>query len=381
MKANFNVIGIDASRVRSGGAVRHILGILEKFKPGLFPGVVIHVWSYRGLLVELPDAEWLVKHDHGMLESSLVWQLIWQRYVLPKECGKYNIEVLFACDASTLSCFNPLVVLSQDLLSYEPGIIMKFGFGYRMLRLHVLRAVQNAAFRRADGVIFLCNYAEKLVQNSCGTLSRTTVVPHGVDDAFGKIAGTNDRMLAGSGPIRLLYVSNTSAYKFQWNVVIAVEALRRMGLNLELVLVGGGEGAPQRKLERQIRLSDPKGLFVRQIDFVDQTAVLELMESADIFVFASACENLPITLLEAMKAGLPIACSDRGPMPEILKDAGIYFDPERPDSIASAINSISSNQELRQELACKAQEIVSKYTWDACSEFTIEFLRGIQLGV
>ena len=50
---------------------------------------------------------------------------------------------------------------------------------------------------------------------------------------------------------------------------------------------------------------------------------------ADLGLFASSCENMPNILLETMGAGLPIACSNRQPMPEILKNGGEYFDPEK----------------------------------------------------
>ena len=51
-------------------------------------------------------------------------------------------------------------------------------------------------------------------------------------------------------------------------------------------------------------------------------------KDADLGVFASSCENLPIILIEKMASGLPIACSNKGPMPEVLGSAGVYFDPE-----------------------------------------------------
>ena len=48
----------------------------------------------------------------------------------------------------------------------------------------------------------------------------------------------------------------------------------------------------------------------------------EYLSKSNIFIFASSCENMPITLIEGMASGLPIACSDRGPMPEVLQDGG-----------------------------------------------------------
>src|SRR4029077_8612726 len=92
-------------------------------------------------------------------------------------------------------------------------------------------------------------------------------------------------------------------------------------------------------------------------------ALHALYHRADAFVFASSCENLPISLIEAMAAGLPVACSARGPMPEVLGDAGVYFDPERPEEIAAAIRSLYEDAPLRARLAQAAWQRSSAYSW------------------
>ena len=57
------IIGIDASCVRSGGAIAHIKGIIENFHYHQHKITQIHIWSYRKLLDELPSKSWLVKHN------------------------------------------------------------------------------------------------------------------------------------------------------------------------------------------------------------------------------------------------------------------------------------------------------------------------------
>ena len=102
-----------------------------------------------------------------------------------------------------------------------------------------------------------------------------------------------------------------------------------------------------------------------------------IYQQADIFVFASSCENLPNILLEAMASGLPIACSDRGPMPEVAKDAAVYFDPENPFSIADAVEKLIRDPELRFRYARRAFGLASEYSWDRCGKKTAEFLYGV----
>jgi glycosyltransferase involved in cell wall biosynthesis len=157
-------------------------------------------------------------------------------------------------------------------------------------------------------------------------------------------------------------------------VVQAIEILRGCGYNLTLDLIGGGSGKAQVRLDRQVSVSDPKGEFVRQLGFVPHKDLPFYLAKAHIFIFASSCENMPNTLVEAMSVGLPIACSNRGPMPEILGDAGVYFDPEEPWSIAKAIREIIENTNLLNKIAAQAKQISRQFSWSRCADETWSFV-------
>ncbi len=83
---------------------------------------------------------------------------------------------------------------------------------------------------------------------------------------------------------------------------------------------------------------------------------------------------MPNILTETMAAGLPVACSNRGPMPEILGDAGVYFDPEDPQSITTALQRLIASPELRTQLASASFAAAQQYTWRRCADETFHFL-------
>jgi glycosyltransferase involved in cell wall biosynthesis len=151
--------------------------------------------------------------------------------------------------------------------------------------------------------------------------------------------------------------------------------LRERGHDVTLTLGGGGAGAPQRMLEEVIKQVDPEARFVRQLGPIPRNDLPAALAAADLFIFASSCENMPNTLIEGMASGLPIACSERGPMPEVLQDAGVYFDPEKPASIGAAIERLLTETGLRQTLATRAAERAREYSWERCARETWEFLR------
>jgi len=368
------VVGVDASRNRSGGAKCHLISILaggELLKHGIRE---VHVWAYKSLLDALPDRPWLIKHTSMALEKGLVSQLLWQATSMSREAVAAGCDIVFTTDASTLCRFRPMVVLSQDLLSYEPGVMRYFGYGKARLRLLAILALQSRAFRRADGVIFLTHYAAKVIQQSCGLLPRIAYIGHGVGEAFRQASLMHPWPASGERPIRCLYVSNAAMYKHQWVVVRAIEVLRKSGHNITLTLVGGGSGRAQKLLDEQIAASDPDGVFVEQLDFVPQKELPGHLENADMFVFASSCETFGITLCEAMAVGLPIGCSNLSSLPETLQDGGVYFDPKDYISIAAAIEKIISNPELRRSLAHRAKDISEQYSWARCADETWAFI-------
>ena len=371
------VVGIDASRNRSGGAKAHLLGILNDDDPRAHGISEVHVWSYRALLDALPDKPWLVRHNPRELEQSLLRQVWWQYWRLPREARATGCQILLNTDAGSVCRFRPAVTMSRDMLSYEPGEIKRFGLSRARLRLILLRAIQSKSMRFADGVIFLTEHAARVIQRTTGRLRQTTVIPHGVGKAFSERRVEAPWPADQAKPISCVYVSNASMYKHQWVVVEAIGHLRNRGYNIDLTLAGGGSGRAVRKLEREIARHDAQRTFVKCLGFVRHDDLPALLAGANVFVFASSCENMPNTLIEAMAVGLPIACSDRGPMPEVLRDGGVYFDPENAVSIADAIETLIRDADLRAKIAARAKDLAKQYSWQRCAAETWSFVKRV----
>jgi glycosyltransferase involved in cell wall biosynthesis len=248
------------------------------------------------------------------------------------------------------------------------------------LKMKLLRAVQTATFRSASGVIFLTATAKEWVTRITGTLpGRTEVIPHGVSARFLRSPAPQHPIEDYSvvRPLRLLYVSNLEPYKHHEALVSAVRRLRSEGYPIALDLVGSGSPAAQQRIHRLV--GDASDLAA-DITFHGPVAYSELpgfYHRADAFVFASSCENLPNILLEAMAAGLPIASSSRSVMPEVLGEAGVYFDPESDDSMNQALKKLLDDPRLRARLADSARLRISEWTWSRCADTTFAFLFSV----
>ena len=370
---------IDGSNILAGGAVTHLREILACREPERDGFTEVEVWGRRNVLDQLPERSWLVRRQHRLLEGQLLGRLAWQRVHLPRLAAR-RCDLLFAPGGSAAGRVRPYVAMSQNMLPFEWSEMRRYGLRRHFWRLALVRQAQGRALSRADGVIFLTEYAKRIVVRAVGSLrGATTVIPHGIEAAFNEAPRPQRPMAAFSAqtPLRVLYVSQIDAYKHQWNVASAVAALRHQGLPVELELVGPWFGPEMRRLRAVLDRVDPDGRYVFIRGRQPHAKLAAAYHRADVFVFASSCENLPNVLLEAMAAGLPIACSKMGPMPEVLGPAGEYFDPLVPDSIARTLGRILESPELRLKLAETAHARAARFTWQAAAEETFSFLAGV----
>ena len=367
-------VAVDASRVRSGGGVAHLLGILSIEDPKEFGIEQIHVWAYKKLLDLLPDRAWLIKHHPEALEKSLLHQSLWQGMRLNHEIKQTGCNILFSADASTFCRFKPMVVLNQNMLAYDPGVLALFGWGKDRFQQTLMYFVQKSAFRFATASIFLTQHAAEQVQRRVGSLTRTVCISHGVAEVFKQTSVRAQWPTKGERPIRCLYVSPVFEYKHQNEVVLAIKTLRDQGLDIELTLAGGGGRRALKILDHLLLQIDPQREFVKLVEFIPNSSVANLVAEADLFVFASSCETFGIALLEAMTVGVPIACSNRSSLPETLQDGGEYFDPQNPPSIAKAIEKLIKDPLQRSHYSLQARALASEYSWSRCAAETWQFI-------
>ncbi|MGH9580635.1 MAG: glycosyltransferase, partial [Terriglobales bacterium] len=161
------------------------------------------------------------------------------------------------------------------------------------------------------------------------------------------------------------------------HVAEAVARLRSDGLPVMLDFVGPGYPPALSRLRETLSRLDPEGSFLRYRGEVPFAQLHQTYQQADAFVFASSCENLPNILLEAMSSGLPVACSRCSSMPEVLGNAGVYFNPEDPGEIAEVLRGLLLDPKLRHDCAQRAFERSQGLSWERCARETLQFLAAI----
>jgi len=371
------IIGIDASNIRAGGGITHLVELLRAADPHTHGFSQVIVWGGQATLDRIEDRPWLVKPYQPLLNKSLPYRTFWQRFRLSRLARSADCDVLFVPGGSYAGDFHPIVTMSQNMLPFEWRELGRYGWTRMTLKMLLLRWTQSRTFRQAEGLVFLTQYArDAVMQVVNATSGQTTIIPLAVD---GRFASPSREQLpvnefSVDRPFRILYVSILDMYKHQWHVADAVAQLRDSGLPVVLDLVGPANPPALARLKKVLDLVDPSGEFVRYEGSIPNAELHERYKEAELCLFASSCENMPNILLEGMASGLPIACSNRGPMPEVLGDAGVYFDPESPADIGRALRELIDSPELRARLAKASFERVQAFSWQRCANETFGFL-------
>jgi glycosyltransferase involved in cell wall biosynthesis len=372
------ILGIDASNIRAGGGLTHLAELLRAADPLAHGFSKVVVWSGASTLARIESKSWLVKCHDAILDRGLAWRVYWQRFRLKPLLYEAGCHLLFVPGGTDASGFQPMVTMNQNLLPFEWRELLRYGWSPMTFKFALLRLTQSRTYRRAKGIIFLSEYAEHAVGSVLGSNTAiTAIIPHGVHQRFEaapRVARPIESYTA-SKPLRLLYVSIVDVYKHQWHVATAVARLRAAGTPVALDLVGP-PGAGMRRLQRTLAQVDPRAEVIQYHGAVAHETLADLYRRADGAVFASSCETFGQILLEAMAAGLPIACSNRSAMPEVLGEAGLYFDPESPEQIATVLLRLVESAQLRSELAMAAYQRARRYSWTECARQTFEFIAG-----
>jgi glycosyltransferase involved in cell wall biosynthesis len=168
----------------------------------------------------------------------------------------------------------------------------------------------------------------------------TTVVIHnGVD------LGRPTARGSGAERCRLVTVGRLQAPKDTLTLVRALAELPRGAC--EAVIVGGGPDRPAVESEaRRLDLESVVHLAGERND------VPELLAASDVFVLSSRSEGLPLSILEAMAAGLPVVATNVGGVPELVVEGetGFLVPPGDPQALAGALERLLGDSTLRRRL-------------------------------
>ncbi len=147
---------------------------------------------------------------------------------------------------------------------------------------------------------------------------------------------------------------------------------------VHLALVGDFRGAGffsnYESLSQRVESSEQLRSRVHFSGYIADEDLVAIYSSSLAAAMPSYSEGFGLPAIEAMACGAPVLSSDRGSLPEVVGDAGVYFDPFDVESIANAMIAIVNDDALRGRLAARAVERAAGFTWERAARMTLAHL-------
>jgi glycosyltransferase involved in cell wall biosynthesis len=237
-------------------------------------------------------------------------------------------------------------------------------------------AAKRAAVNRADHVICISeNTRQDLVRLYGIDSARTSVVHLGYSMT---VEANSAKVQSGGRRPSLLYVGHRGGRK-NFKTLLRAYGSSPILREFELLAFGGeplrGTDADHtvRKEIRRLGITDRV-----RFESGSDRELAECYRAATAFVYPSLYEGFGIPPLEAMSHGCPVVCSCAGSIPEVVGDAGVYFDPTNPEELRTTLERVATTETLQVDLRTRGYARISAFSWDKCAAETAETYREIR---
>lgn len=181
------------------------------------------------------------------------------------------------------------------------------------------------------------------------------VIPNGIPEPVDVPATERKRLrreFGINGDPLVITVGRFSASKGYEDMIEAFKLLQEKDLKSKLVMVGSG--STQHAVRTQIEKLNLQHSVVLTGERHD---IPQLLASSDVFASSSHREGLPLSVLEAMMAGLPIVATAVGDIPNVVtKETGVIVPPHQPEKLAAALEELLRDPAKREEMGKAARD-------------------------
>jgi glycosyltransferase involved in cell wall biosynthesis len=304
--------------------------------------------------------------------SNRPLRIVWEQVVLPFQVFRHKIDILFSAGMTApFLCPVPSVLAIFDLQHVlQPQ-------NFPRLYLLLLKTIIYLSAKSANGIVTISGKVRDDILKFYRVPSRDIAVTYlAVDHAsfFPREAKEIEAARTKYGlPERfILYAAASLPHKNHARLFEALKMLKEKGETIKLVLIGArdkGHGAIADKIDTMGLQNDV--VFTGWLPFED---IPSIYCASEVFVFPSLNEGFGLPVIEAMACGVPVACSNIEPLPEVAGGAAHLFDPYDPASIAEGLSAVITDRDLRRDLIGKGFGRAAEFNWENTALQTLEFI-------
>ena len=335
----------------------------------------------------LPKPDPSIAGDFPLIEIKLPWP---RAKVLDRLPGQELVLPLVTARQGGLTHFmahldgpawggGPTVVTVHDLiLARRAGELAGGGWARRLLR-----NLEARAARRALAVVTVSTVTAKEVTEHLGVNpDKIRIIPSAAGEQFRPIA---DKVVLEE--VKRTYdltddfILTVGGFDPRKNLSRLVRAWKRIPepirVGKQLALVGSLDDNAQVRLVKEEIAEQGLGESVRLLGRVGDSELPQLYNLATALVFPSFYEGFGLPALEAMSCGCPVLAARISALPEVVGEAGLYFDPAETNEITQALETALTNQPLMAELKGKGLKRAGLFTWDRAASSLAHVYRDV----
>jgi glycosyltransferase involved in cell wall biosynthesis len=313
----------------------------------------------------VPNAANFTHVPQAVRAMSRPARIIWEQTALPAEVSRLALDVMLNPGFTA-----PLFAACPQATVFHDLQHKRHPEYFRWFDLPFWRFFLYWSARRSQALIAISHStAADLMRYYDLPKSKIHIVPLGVDSEFFALSKSRR-------PERfLLAVSTLHPHKNLDGLLRAFAQFRANHSEFRLVVCGmrGFFSGPLHELRRSLALEEA----VEFPGWIPREQVYDLYSRAWAFIYPSKFEGFGLPVLEAMAAGVPMACSNIEPLATTVGDAALTFDPSDPAAIARAITRIADDDSLRARLAEDGPLRAAAFSWRATAGGTLAALRSI----
>ncbi len=232
----------------------------------------------------------------------------------------------------------------------KPAIFTAHGWGFAtgipLWRRFVAISAERLAAKYCERIITVSDYDRALAKKyrvACG--SKILTIHNGISD----IKNSHSPIRNGSSPLTLSMIARFSQQK---DHITLLHALKRIDVSCQLQLIG--DGPTKNRAERVAnRLGLDKG-----VNFMgSRHDIVSILDRTHVMTLISKWEGLPISIIEAMRAGLPVVATNVGGVSELVvnNETGLLVKRGSVDDLAVKLSLILNSNELRTRYGIAAR--------------------------
>ena len=313
---------------------------------------------------------------------SAAIRLRYSKYFLyPRLVSKKNTDISHIIDQSYSYLLNFVdsnrsVVTVHDLI---PILGWKGTFpGLSYPHYPLLFKLSIASLNKAKAIIAVSENTKKDLVQYCGiSPEKISVIYNGINKLFRALPIEEKvilrRKLNFPNKAHIVLITGYQEYKNHLTSFKVIKKLQDILSDpIQLVWLGGTV-AQCKQLSSQVKLDNP----VTRLSNLTLEELVGLYNSVDCLLFPSWYEGFGWPPLEAMACGIPVVCSNVGPIPEIVSDAAITKDPDDIEGLLQALRTVLIEEDKRNDLINLGYINTQRFTWEGCASEVDKLYRRI----